>query len=231
MAEAPICRADGCVNISAVDDLGLCKSHLKALVEWQGRISIAVPTCTVASCTNDPKSAYWPYCQMHDARLRRHGHLGRKEMADAIYHSHGYKLILAQGHPMARGARAYEHRVVYYDAHPDGPDNCCWCGDALTWATLQVDHLNAVRDDNRLSNLVAACGDCNRDRAKPAAAKANRARAKGHMVNGRWLSIADAARALRIAPSSIELRLANGWTVERAMTETRGRFGPKRDAA
>lgn len=231
MADKKICRADGCVNLSEAEDLGLCGPHINALCGGHGRISIEVLTCTVEGCGKPPKSTYLPYCQMHDARIRRHGNTNRKPAPEALIHSHGYRLVLAQGHPMARGMRAYEHRKAYFDANPQGPQPCYWCGAALTWDTAQIDHLNAVRDDNRIENLVAACGGCNRDRAKPAAAKAARDRARGYMVNGKWLSIAEAARKLRIAPSSIVDRLSKGWTVERAMTEPRGKFGPKRRAA
>jgi hypothetical protein len=230
MADIQICRVDGCVNRSELDDLGFCGPHLEALCGWHGQVSVAVRTCTVEGCGSAPRSAYWPYCQKHDARIRRHGHVTQKPRDEVIFHSHGYRLVQAQGHPMAKGLRAYEHRKVYFDAHPEGPEICHWCDCELTWATLQVDHLNAVRDDNRIENLVAACGDCNRDRAKPAAVRAHRARAKGYMVNGKWLSIAEAARSLGIERSAIITRLKNGWSVERAMTEPRGRFGPKRAA-
>lgn len=230
MADIQICRVHGCVNHSEVDDLGFCGAHLEALCGRHGSVSVAVRACTISGCDFLPKSTYWPYCQMHDARIRRHGHADRKAHEEVITHSHGYRLVLAQGHPMARGMRAYEHRKVYFDAHPSGPEDCHWCGVSLEWTTVQVDHLNTVRDDNRIENLVASCGPCNRDRAKPAAARAARARAKGYMVNGRWLSIADAARSLGVAQSSIITRLKSGWPVERAMTEPRGRFGPRRAA-
>lgn len=227
MAEPSICRADGCVNAAELHDLQFCKPHLEALLSGASIVKIGLPHCAVRGCKAEPKSQFLPYCQMHDARLRRHGNLTKKPRAEALIHSHGYRLIIADGHPMARGPRAYEHRVVYYDAHPDGPEPCHWCGKALTWRTVQVDHLNTVRDDNRLSNLAASCGGCNRDRAKPAAVRAHRRRARKFMVNGKWLSISDAARSLHIGETSIRARLASGWDVERAFTERRGKFGPR----
>lgn len=231
MADIKICRADGCVNASILDDLQFCSTHLSALSGGSGAIKIALSVCAVDSCAEKPRSTFSPYCHMHDARIRRHGDINRMVLPEAVIHTQGYRLVIAEGHPMARGLLAYEHRKVYYDAHPSGPEDCHWCGMALSWKTLQVDHLNTVRDDNRLENLAASCGPCNRDRAKPAVAIAHRARAKKYMVNGRWLSIKDAADALGVEYSSIMTRLKNGWSVERAMTEPRGKTGPKRKAA
>lgn len=228
MAEPTICCVDGCVNATELDHPAMCGPHLKALSDPAATIKVGLSTCTVKGCKQPPHSRFNPYCQMHLARLRRHGSLKRKAPAEVLIHSHGYRIVIAEGHPMAKRTRAYEHRVVYYDAHPSGPDPCHWCKKPLTWDTLQVDHLNTVRDDNRIDNLVASCGGCNRDRAKPAAVRAHRNRARKFMVNGQWLSIRDAARSLRIGESSIRARLESGWPVDKAFTEPRGKFGPHR---
>lgn len=229
MADKSICQVHGCVN-DASGELGLCAAHIQFIKGGRADIRIGVGVCVVDGCGKRPHSTYHPYCAAHVARLRRKGTLDQVGLPQFLQHSHGYKLILAKGHPMARGIRAYEHRVVFYDNNPDGPGRCYWCGQELEWSTVQVDHLNCIRDDNRIDNLVASCGGCNRDRAKPSAAKAARKRAKGYMVNGKWLSIVDAARSIGIAPGSITQRLDNGWSIERALTEKRGRFGPKKTA-
>lgn len=227
MAEKSICRADGCVNAAVADDMRFCAGHLRALLFGEDRVKIPVPQCVVEGCKGKPRTRYAPYCHKHDGRVRRHGSYREKPRQEVLQHTHGYRLVMANGHPMARGAyRVYEHRMVYFDNHPEGPEDCHWCGKPLTWDTLQVDHLNAVRDDNRPENLVASCGNCNRDRAKPAAVRAHKKKARKYMVNGKWLSIDDAAKRLGIGRTSITSRLARGWPVERAFTEGRGKFGP-----
>lgn len=230
MAFNLICQVRGCVN-EATGELMLCSAHFEAIRRGDSEIRIGTASCVAEGCGKAPHSALFPYCTAHNARLRRRGKLEQADWPDAIQHSHGYLLVKAPGHPMARGLRAYEHRMVFYDHTPDGPGYCHWCGLVLDWGSVQVDHLNRVRDDNRIENLVASCGPCNRDRAKPAAARAARARAQGYTINGKWLSIVDAARLLGIAPSSISARLSKGWSVERAMTEPRGLCGPKAKAA
>ena len=64
------------------------------------------------------------------------------------------------------------HRLVLYESLGPEPRPCHWCGKELLWITdrfapnaLQVDHLNQVRDDNRVENLVPACQVCNVRRA------------------------------------------------------------------
>jgi hypothetical protein len=227
MAEPQICRVDGCVNASAVDDLGFCKEHLQALLEWQGPVSIAVSACTIGGCANGPKSTYWPYCHKHDARIRRRGSAADKVWPEFTWHSAGYRIIRAPGHPMAKGkSQAFEHRVVYYDHHK-GALRCHWCAAALTWDTMQVDHLNNVRHDNRLANLVAACAPCNRSRAHPQVRVANKARAKKLSYEGQTRTLTEWADLVGISRNAFITRLENGWSVERAITEPRGRFGPK----
>jgi hypothetical protein len=226
MATRSICQVRGCVN-EANNDFQICSAHIVAIKRGGAEIRIGTGCCIVDGCDKPPHSGLFPYCTAHNARLRRRGSLHQAPMSEVIQHSHGYALVLAKGHPMARGARAYEHRVVFYDQNPSGPGHCHWCGLILEWATTQVDHLNGVRDDNRITNLVASCGPCNRDRAKPAAARAARRRASKLMVNGKWVTIIDAARRLNVTPNSIKARIASGWSVERALTEQRGKTGPR----
>jgi 5-methylcytosine-specific restriction endonuclease McrA len=77
----------------------------------------------------------------------------------------GYIKIWKPGHPLVDGSRlVFEHRVVAYDAFGPGEQLCFWCGTALPWARVVVDHLNEKKDDNRIENLVIACNKCNRAR-------------------------------------------------------------------
>ena len=56
----------------------------------------------------------------------------------------GYILVYYPYHPLIKsGKYILEHRLVWFTAHPNTP------------STYIIHHLNGVRDDNRLENLVA----------------------------------------------------------------------------
>lgn len=228
MSDNQICHISDCVNTVSLNDLPFCQSHLDALMSGQTDVKIALRHCALEGCHEATRSLFASYCHKHDARVRRRGTTEVKPPRMVLVHSSGYRVLLEPDHPLAKNRRVYEHRKVYFDANPNGPKPCHWCGKRLDWDTTQIDHLNAIRDDNRLDNLVASCGGCNRDRAKPAAVRAHKARAKKFMVNGKWWSIDDAAKHLGVCRSSIMARLVAGWPIERAMTEPRGVTGPKR---
>ena len=95
----------------------------------------------------------------------------REGTALGFYMQEGYVMLTMQGgiHPLAdANGTVFEHRKILYDAV--GPDSqaCTWCGKTLSWGGIhgiQVDHLNGVRDDNRVENLVVSCRSCNYRRA------------------------------------------------------------------
>lgn len=81
----------------------------------------------------------------------------------ARYEDHvGYVVVNVKGHPLAgRDGLTREHRVVAYDSNGGRCPNCFWCGVGLSWGDAVVDHLNEQKNDNRPSNLVVACKNCN----------------------------------------------------------------------
>lgn len=229
-----LCRVEGC-DLPMVCR-GYCNPHYQ---RWYhhgdplrgSRPVGALPTirCTVDGCKAPPRTTFSKYCEVHNARLRRNGHFDRVMEAHRLEHTGGYVLIPARGHPMAVGyIHAYEHRVVFYDAYGAGPFACHVCGKEAMLADLDVDHLNEVKDDNRLENLGPACPKCNRERSRPTRQETwSKQNVRLIEFNGERLPLAEWARRLGVRANSIVLRLKNGWPIERALTEPRGAAGPR----
>lgn len=189
-------------------------------------------TCTIEGCCKPVRSGRSPYCEVHYYRHRRNGTFDIVRSAEPVLdHSNGYKILHSPGHPLCTPAmkhHVYEHRAVYHAEHGDGPFNCHHCGAPVTWDDMHVDHLNDVRDDNRIENLAASCPTCNQWRGKEKMKATMREKhARRLTLDGVTLSIPEWAERLGIRPTSIKWRLANGWTVERALTEGRGKTGPQ----
>jgi hypothetical protein len=185
--------------------------------------------CTVDGCTRMANRTGLGLCEVHYYRKRRNGSteltgLGNPE---DVEHSAGYMLRRAKGHPMAvGGSRAYVHRMVYYDAYGEGPFACKWCGKEVTWDNLHIDHLNEDKKDNSLSNLAASCCKCNTGRGMEMK-KARRAAKSGIEMNGEIHTINGWAELIGISRPALVARIKKGWPLEKALSEPRGKFGPK----
>jgi len=137
--------------------------------------------CSVVVC--DRPSTAKGLCKAHHGRLQRRGSPGKSGIR--AYRSprrtrssrrtknnrSGYIYLQSYGHPLAQASgQVMEHRAVLYDAiGPDQGRHCCWwCLRPVYWFAdpgqqrLTVDHVNGVRDDNRLLNLVPSCYRCQR---------------------------------------------------------------------
>lgn len=80
----------------------------------------------------------------------------------------GYIMVPLRSSPWpgrTRPSYVPEHRLVFSMYFGGGPFKCRWCSKQLQWGEMAVDHLNAIRDDNRVENLVASCAGCNARRA------------------------------------------------------------------
>ena len=188
--------------------------------------------CTVEGCEKPLRSSGAAFCGMHYHRLYRFGTLElTRTHRETLRHSQGYTLRYAPDHPltMNRGRHhEYEHRVVYYDLHGEGPFSCYHCQQAVSWKTLHIDHLNDIKSDNSPTNLVASCGPCNRGRGMWKQAAAMRAKGRILVFDGRAMCVSEWSRAIGISRHAIMERLKKGWPVDRALSEPRGKFGPKR---
>lgn len=140
-------------------------------------------TCAVPGCGKAPRSKSAEWCPMHYHRWYRHGSVHAKPKSIKTGTPRTYRRVRAVGHPLAdRDGRAYEHRVVLYDAIGGKTHQCHWCGLLLSWDlrkgdpnSMTVDHLNGDKADNRPENLVPSCLACNVGRAQALRTKELRA--------------------------------------------------------
>lgn len=202
-----------------------------AYADLRGR----TPSCNVEGCGNPARSSKTLVCEKHYYRQRRTGttDLMPREMPRTRDHTGGYKLLYSPRHPIStkgQQARVYEHRAVYYKHHGEGPFSCVHCGAEVTWQTMHVDHLDDDPANNEIDNLGASCPTCNQKRGQWKAKRTARlTRSTSITWKGVTKPVGDWADELGIAPSNLKRRLRL-WPLERAMTEPRGRFGPKRAA-
>lgn len=196
------------------------------------------PQCSIDGCEAKSRSGRSRYCEAHYYRVRRNGTV--KTLAEVSppdsesLHSEGYILEWAPDHPLTSRttmSRVYQHRRVYYDENGEGPFNCHWCGTDVTWADMHVDHVNAVRDDNRVENLVASCPACNVKRGAETMTAVMRLKSNAKITwRGESLTAGQWAERIGITAQSLRSRIKSGWALDRALTERRGNTGPRPEA-
>lgn len=186
--------------------------------------------CAVPDCGAIVRSSGNKYCEMHYARIRRNGHTELLTVPELRLHTYGYLMIYAPAHPLAKRqgrCREYQHRVVYYDQYGEGPFPCHWCNKTVTWSTMHVDHVNDIKQDNRIENLVASCPKCNTWRNKEKNLRALRMTVGRHVtLAGETKTISEWARHVGISSSAMSFRVDRGWPLEMALTKPRGAQGP-----
>ena len=186
--------------------------------------------CSVEGCEKKARRQSSPYCEAHYMRMYRNGTLDKKIEPKPHMHTHGYVLTPASGHPLARGSsHAYEHRVVYYDAHGDGPFSCHWCKKEVTWGNLHIDHIDDNRANNAIENLVPSCAFCNQQRGRHKAQQ-TWAKRTGITAFGKTKTLSQWSREYGISRASIQNRIKQGMAPEEAISTPRGKFGPKTKA-
>ena len=198
----------------------------------------AVRACSAEGCNKDVRSPGAAFCEKHYYQMRRNGYLGPKTVPPPPRiraHTAGYKLLYSPKHPLAtRGqqSRIYEHRAVYYEHHGAGPFECVHCGAVVTWEMMHVDHLDDDPSNNGISNLGASCPACNQARGHQKIRRTMRSRFATQIAwQGRTQSVQDWAEEMGCSATMLRMRIKAGWTLERTMTEPRGKFGPKGKSA
>ena len=181
------------------------------------------PLCQTVGCgrvaARRKKTVCWP-CYM---RERRRGTTDYKTYENPYVSPHGYVRVTVPNHPLRIDKSCkleYQHRIVFYDAHGAGPFQCHWCGTEVIWSNMVIDHLNDIKTDNNISNLVPSCNYCNINRSTTKRKETHkRTRSPLLTVFGRTQYLADWASDLGITSKALSLRLRHGWSLERACSQ------------
>ena len=126
--------------------------------------------CKIDGCGRDAMYQKDQVCQKHYFRFMRYGtyDLTMKPRQAKRLHSAGYVCLFIPDHPLANSnGEVYEHRKVMYDKYGESIPNCELCGAETEWhnRNTHIDHINEIKDDNRVGNLRILCNSCNVKRA------------------------------------------------------------------
>lgn len=227
----PQCGVEFSYKIGRGTDRKYCGDSCSKAAALARTSSRKYSECAVAGCGKPANRVGAGLCDMHYGRVRRNGTLNNIDLAaeGPLVHSGGYLLDYAPDHPLRRASpRVYQHRVVFYDAHGEGPFQCHCCGKEVSWDGMHVDHLNDDVTDNRLENLAPACPRCNQKRGEHKMARTTkRVRGKHLTAHGVTMCISDWARHLGVTRAAIHDRLARGALAGDALTPRFGRSGPE----
>ena len=197
-----------------------------------GQQTQIIHLCAVNDCDKVANRKKAGLCEAHYMRLRRRGSTNNLIRPEKIKHSHGYILIVPNKHPLGdklpKGSRIYEHRKIFYDAFGGGLHQCNWCDTEIAFEDMHVDHVNAIKDDNRLENLVASCPQCNKTRGIDKMKKTMRSKSSHRLCyNGIEKCLSEWADEIGISHQSLGWRLKNGWSLDAAINTKRGKTGPR----
>lgn len=238
MATCPECGMQFSYEVGRGNDRKYCGpacASKRRLRRFKARMAKAAE-CEVDGCFCRIRSPGSTLCEKHYMRNRRRGTVRKaREVSPPkpeLPHSGGYVLEYMPEHILwgETKGRLYQHRRVFFDRYGKGPFDCHWCGQQVSWNTMHVDHVNAIRDDNRIENLVPSCPLCNQKRGHEKMKATRRKRSATRIEwNGESLCVSEWAERLNISATSVKWRMSKGWPIERIVTEPRGRFGPRSD--
>ena len=179
--------------------------------------------CSVENCNINVRSTNSDLCEKHYMRMYRRGSLDDRVVKHKTISSNGYILIKNDNIPVHirhKSGYAYEHRVVFFNNYGEGPYNCHWCGVSLNFEDICIDHLNEIKTDNRIENIVCSCNPCNSGRT---AKKCRDAiiRKQGYMIthNQQTMCLEDWARKIGITSTGLKWRIDRGWDLEKALSK------------
>jgi hypothetical protein len=123
------------------------------------------PECKSEGCSNPANRVSTGLCETCYYRFRRTGSTDKPKPKYRYKTGAGYIKIKIPDHPLADShGNVFEHRKVMYEVYGPGDQSCYWCDDTVDWTTLVVDHLDENKQNNKPSNLVISCNNCNRAR-------------------------------------------------------------------
>lgn len=205
-----------------------CSEAHRALAQEQRKAKRQLALCSAPGCSNEANRVGAGLCEAHYMRVRRRGTVASafESSPEKTKQSAGYVLVKAKGHPRSLGLqRAYEHRVVFTDVFGEGPFKCNWCSKKVTWSDMHVDHLDDDKENNHPDNLVASCQVCNQKRGRGKLRVLWRDK-HGIEHDGVRLTPSEWAARLGISRASLLWRLQH-WPKDKALSASRGKFGPK----
>lgn len=182
--------------------------------------------CKVEGCDRAPHYKAACLCQKHYFRVWRYGTTETTKVGkgkERYTNLNGYVWARRPGHPLAgKNGLVSEHRAVVYDDVGPGSMQCELCGCFVTWATVHIDHIDDVRDNNARENLRPTCRACNTRRGRgPEHSFAGR---MAVTFNTKTMTPHEWSRqpGVQVASVTIRKRLEAGQSVEQAL------FGPKK---
>lgn len=181
LGSAPLptrCSADGCERRPRcrVSGIAYCNRHEGRIrkygsTELPARVIPEWHACSVDGCSQKAVTRYGQLCSRHTARVYRTGTVDDPVYGRLYLNSSGYLCeTWNHDHPVSsKRGFVYLHRKVLYNAIGPGPHRCHWCHAEVEWKgtgqrKLVVDHVDAIKTNNAIENLVPSCHRCNSTR-------------------------------------------------------------------
>ena len=221
-------------------DRKYCSEPCAIEAEKKGQIELnkSRPLCSTLGCDKLANRIGAGLCEGCYMRMRRNGttdyktfsarRISHKILEYRVKQSAGYIWVREPNHPLSdsRGL-VYEHRFVFYERNGEGPFVCHWCGIAIDWKCMDIDHLDDNRSNNDISNLAPSCHKCNSKRGTWKMVKARREGWTHITYEGITKNASEWAKTLGLSRTAFMRRLEL-CPIEMAMTMPHGKTGPKR---